>query len=145
MFGFLITPFFAQIIRFFPPVVTGIVITAIGLTLMPVAGNWIMGGNASADDYGSVKGVGLAGLTLLIVIVCSKIGSGMLSRLAVLVGLVAGTLVAIPMGIADFSGRAGGRHLRTADPVRIRLARVPRRLDPVDVHRCARDPHGDRG
>lgn len=104
VFGFIITPFFAQIIRFFPPVVTGIVITAIGLTLMPVAGNWIMGGNAAADDYGSVKGVGLAGLTLLIVIVCSKLGSGMLSRLAVLVGLVAGTLVAIPMGIADFSG-----------------------------------------
>ncbi|GAA1324721.1 nucleobase:cation symporter-2 family protein [Leucobacter albus] len=104
VFGFIITPFFAQIIRFFPPVVTGVVITAIGLTLMPVAGNWIMGGNAKADDYGSVKGIGLAALTLLIVIVCSKLGQGMLARLAVLVGLVVGTLIAVPMGIADFSG-----------------------------------------
>src|SRR5690606_14119526 len=44
--GLLITPFFAQIIRFFPPVVTGVVITTIGLTLMPVAANWAMGGSA---------------------------------------------------------------------------------------------------
>ena len=103
VFGFIITPFFAQIIRFFPPVVTGVVITSIGLTLMPVAGNWIMGGNAAADDYGSVAGIGLAAVTLLVVIVCSKVGKGTLSRLAVLVGLVVGTVVAIPMGIADFS------------------------------------------
>lgn len=109
VFGFIITPFFAQIIRFFPPVVTGVVITAIGLTLMPVAGNWIMGGNAKADDYGSVLGIGLAGLTLLVVIVCSKIGSGMVSRLAVLIGLVVGTIVAVPMGIADFSKVLDGK------------------------------------
>ena len=44
--GLLITPFFARIIRFFPPVVTGTVITTIGLSLMPVAANWAMGGNS---------------------------------------------------------------------------------------------------
>ena len=43
--GFLIAPFFAKIVRFFPPVVTGTVITAIGLTLFPVAANWAMGGD----------------------------------------------------------------------------------------------------
>jgi len=48
--GLLITPFFAQVIRFFPPVVTGVVITTIGLSLMPVAANWAMGGNAKAPD-----------------------------------------------------------------------------------------------
>ena len=37
LIGLLITPFFARIIRFFPPVVTGVVITTIGLSLMPVA------------------------------------------------------------------------------------------------------------
>lgn len=107
--GFLITPFFAQIIRFFPPVVTGIVITAIGLSLIPVAGNWIMGGNAAAPDYGSVQGVGLAALTLLVVIILSKVGSGMVSRLAILFGLIIGTVIAIPMGLADFSGVFSGQ------------------------------------
>ncbi|MBL3687737.1 purine permease [Leucobacter zeae] len=106
--GFLITPFFAQIIRFFPPVVTGVVITSIGLSLIPVAGNWIMGGNAQADDYGSVIGVGLAAITLVAVIVFSKVGRGMISRLSILLGLVVGTVVAIPMGLADFSKVADG-------------------------------------
>ena len=101
--GFLITPFFAQIIRFFPPVVTGVVITAIGLSLFPVAGNWIMGGNAKAETYGSVANVGLAALTLLLVIVFSKLGTGMIARLAILFALVIGTLVAAALGMADFS------------------------------------------
>lgn len=61
--GFLIAPFFAKIIRFFPPVVTGTVITAIGLTLFPVAANWAMGGNAEAEGYGSTMNIGLAVMT----------------------------------------------------------------------------------
>src|SRR5699024_11311225 len=48
--GFLIAPFFAKIIRFFPPVVTGTVITAIGLTLFPVAANWAMGGDDGRSE-----------------------------------------------------------------------------------------------
>lgn len=44
LLGLLITPIFSRIIRFFPPLVAGIVITTIGLTLMPVAGHWAIGG-----------------------------------------------------------------------------------------------------
>lgn len=106
--GLLVTPFFAQIIRFFPPVVTGVVITTIGLTLMPVAANWAMGGDATAPDYGSPANIGLAALTFLIVIVLSKVGSGTLSRLSILVAIVLGTLVAVLLGRADFSGVGDG-------------------------------------
>ena len=38
LFTFLIAPFFSKLIRFFPPVVTGSVITIIGLALLPVGG-----------------------------------------------------------------------------------------------------------
>jgi NCS2 family nucleobase:cation symporter-2 len=106
--GFLITPFFAQIIRFFPPVVTGVVITTIGLTLMPVAANWAMGGNADAPDYGSVGNIGLAFLTFAIVILLSKVGSGTVSRLSILIAIVAGTLIALALGKADFAGVGDG-------------------------------------
>lgn len=106
--GLLITPFFAQIIRFFPPVVTGVVITTIGLTLMPVAANWAMGGNASAPDYGSVSNIGLAALTFAIVILLSKVGSGTISRLSILIAIVVGTLIALALGKADFSGVGDG-------------------------------------
>ncbi|WP_024561198.1 solute carrier family 23 protein, partial [Franconibacter pulveris] len=60
LLGLLITPFFAHIIRFFPPVVTGCVITVIGLSLMPVAARWAMGGNAKAPDWGAPSNIGLA-------------------------------------------------------------------------------------
>ncbi|WP_435737559.1 nucleobase:cation symporter-2 family protein [Cellulosimicrobium sp. PMB13] len=106
--GFLITPFFAQIIRFFPPVVTGVVITTIGLTLMPVAANWAMGGNADSPDYGSVSNIGLAALTFAIVILLSKVGSGTVSRLSILLAIVLGTVVALFTGQADFSGVGDG-------------------------------------
>ncbi|MFI7495351.1 nucleobase:cation symporter-2 family protein [Kocuria sp. M4R2S49] len=101
--GFLITPFFASIVRFFPPVVTGVVITAIGLTLFPVAARWAMGGNAQAPGYGSVGNLGLAGLTLLIILLLSKVGSAAISRLSILIGLVLGTVIAALLGKADFS------------------------------------------
>ncbi|WP_371917376.1 solute carrier family 23 protein [Pseudomonas sp. S09F 262] len=39
-FGMLIAPFMSKVVRFFPPLVTGTVITAIGLSLFPVAVNW---------------------------------------------------------------------------------------------------------
>src|SRR5699024_3623801 len=53
--GFIIAPFFAKIIRFFPPVVTGVVITSIGLTLIPTAADWAMGGDEEAAGYGSIS------------------------------------------------------------------------------------------
>jgi xanthine permease len=101
--GFLITPFFVSIIRFFPPVVTGVVITSIGLTLFPVAARWAMGGNAQSPEYGSVGNIALAGLTLLIIMLLSKLGSAAISRLSILIGLVLGTAAAAALGMADFS------------------------------------------
>lgn len=101
--GFLIAPFFARIVRFFPPVVTGVVITMIGISLTPVAANWAMGGNSAADSYGSMKNIGLAGATLLIALLLSKLGNAAISRLAILLAIVLGTVVALLLGMADFS------------------------------------------
>lgn len=106
--GLLITPIFSKVIRFFPPVVTGVVITVIGLSLMPVAANWAMGGNAKADDYGSVANIGLAGVTLLIVLLLSKLGNATISRLSILLAIIIGTLIAVFTGMADFSKVANG-------------------------------------
>ncbi|MDS2172357.1 nucleobase:cation symporter-2 family protein [Nesterenkonia sp. CL21] len=106
--GFILAPFFARIIRFFPPVVTGTVITAIGLTLIPVAANWAMGGDSSTDDYGSLANIGLAFLTLAIILLFSKVGSATLSRLSILLGLIAGTAAAAALGMTDFSEVGSG-------------------------------------
>ncbi|MDT4809253.1 Uric acid transporter UacT [compost metagenome] len=101
--GLLITPIFSRITRFFPPLVTGVVITTIGLTLMPVAARWAMGGNSKAPDFGSTANIGLAAVTLVIVLLLSKLGSAAISRLSILLAMVIGTGIAYALGMTDFS------------------------------------------
>jgi NCS2 family nucleobase:cation symporter-2 len=103
LIGLAITPLFSKIIRFFPPVVTGTVITTIGLTLMPVAANWAMGGNSKAPNYGSVANIGLAAATMGTVLLLSKLGNAAISRLSILLAMVIGTVIAFITGMADFS------------------------------------------
>jgi len=103
LIGFLIAPFFARVIRFFPPVVTGTVITMIGVSLTPVAANWAMGGNAKAEDYGSLQNIALAAGTLLVVLLLSKVGNAAISRMSILLAIVIGTIAAVFLGMADFS------------------------------------------
>ncbi|WP_051967529.1 nucleobase:cation symporter-2 family protein [Kitasatospora mediocidica] len=99
---FLLAPVFCRLVRFFPPVVSGTVITLIGVSLLPVAGNWAQGGDAHAPGYGSLANLGLAGLTLLSVLLFNRFLTGFLQRISILFGLLVGTLAAIPLGRVDF-------------------------------------------
>ncbi|MDJ1132868.1 nucleobase:cation symporter-2 family protein [Streptomyces iconiensis] len=101
--GFIGAPFFSKLVRFFPPVVTGSVITLIGISLLPVAFNWAQGGNEKDPHYGDGKYIAMAGVTLLIVLLLRRFTTGFMKQIAVLIGLVVGTLIAIPVGITDFT------------------------------------------
>ncbi|MGW8767533.1 nucleobase:cation symporter-2 family protein [Streptomyces sp. NPDC055815] len=103
LLGFAAAPFFSRLVRFFPPVVTGSVITLIGVSLLPVAFGWAQGPNPKAEDYGSTTYLSLAGITLVVVLLLRRFTRGFLKQVAVLVGLVLGTLIAIPFGVTDFS------------------------------------------
>ncbi|MZD07230.1 purine permease [Streptomyces sp. SID5785] len=100
--GFVAAPFFSKMVRFFPPVVTGTVITLIGVSLMPVAFGWAQGPDQTAPDFGSMKNLSLAGITLVIVLLLRRFTTGFVKQIAVLLGLVLGTLIAIPFGVTDF-------------------------------------------
>src|SRR5919206_228834 len=102
---FLPAPYFSRPLRLFPPVVTGTVITVIGVTLLPVAAQSAGGGNPAAKDFGSFQNIELAGVTLLFIVVLQRLFRGrFLATIAVLLGLVFGTLVATIFGITDFGG-----------------------------------------
>jgi xanthine permease len=100
--GFLLSGVFARLLHFFPPVVTGSVITVIGISLLPVAMRWA-GGGAGAADFGSISNIALAAITLGIILVIYRFLPGFFSRIAIIVGLVAGGVVAGLMGKLDFS------------------------------------------
>lgn len=109
--GFVLAPYFCKLVRFFPPVVTGSVITLIGVSLMPVAFGWAQGNDEKAPDYGDPKNIAMAAVSLVIVLVLRRFTRGFMKQIAVLIGLVVGTLLAIPVGITDFTP------LKEADPV----------------------------
>ncbi|MDI3417526.1 nucleobase:cation symporter-2 family protein [Streptomyces luteolus] len=103
VFCLVVGPFFGRLLRFFPPLVTGVVITLIGVTLMPVPVGWAQGGDKEAADYGDMKYLALAAFTLVVILLFQRFGRGFVKQVALLMGLFIGTLVAIPFGMADFS------------------------------------------
>lgn len=103
LFTVIAAPFFSRLLRFFPPVVTGTVITIIGVSLLPVAIRWAGGGNPAAPEFGSLGNLGLAALTLLFVLLLTRFSKGFWGRIAVLLGLVFGTVVAALLGKASFA------------------------------------------
>jgi NCS2 family nucleobase:cation symporter-2 len=104
--GSLVEIFFGVLMKplrpYFPPLVTGIVIILIGLTLMPVGMDYAAGG-AGAENYGSVLNLALAFLVLLVTVYCNQFFDGILRLGAVFVGIVTGYVVSIPLGLVDFS------------------------------------------
>ncbi|MGW1791134.1 nucleobase:cation symporter-2 family protein [Streptomyces tubercidicus] len=103
---FLFAPFFSKLMKYFPPIVIGTILTVIGLTLIPqglqdAAGGAQLKGHA---EFGSSKNLAYALGTLLFILLVVRLGKPYLRSLAVLLGLVAGTGVAWLLGDVDFSG-----------------------------------------
>lgn len=103
VFCFLIAPFFSKLIKFFPKVVTGSVITIMGISLLPVAIRWSAGNDASSPDFASIPNIILALFVLVSILVMYKFFKGFLGNITILLGMALGTVVAWIMGMADFS------------------------------------------
>ncbi|MGW1323087.1 nucleobase:cation symporter-2 family protein [Streptomyces antibioticus] len=111
----LLAPVFGRLLRFFPPLVTGTVILIIGLSLLPVAGNWAAGGVGSAD-FGAPKNLALAAFVLAVVLGVQRFAPEFLSRIAVLAGIAVGLSVAVPFGFTDFGGVGDADWLGVSTP-----------------------------
>ncbi|HDM4267053.1 TPA: purine permease [Staphylococcus aureus] len=98
----IIAPFFSHLVKFFPPVVTGSVVTIIGINLMPVAMNYLAGGQG-AKDYGDVKNILLGLMTLIIILLLQRFTTGFIKSIAILIGLVLGTIGAGLLGMVDIN------------------------------------------
>ncbi|MGV5529190.1 permease [Pseudomonas plecoglossicida] len=98
-----IAPLFSRLLRFFPPVVIGSLITVIGISLMPAAAIWLGGGQPGAADFGKPANLLLGVATVAITLVIHARFRGFIGNLSVLLGLIAGSLVAAVCGMTDFS------------------------------------------
>ena len=103
IFVVLVSGIFSKIKKLFPPLVTGTVITVIGLTLIPVAIEKMGGGNATAADFGDKTNLLLAFVTILLIVGVQMLAKGFIRSIAVLIGLVGGSILAAFMGMIDLS------------------------------------------
>ncbi len=94
----------SKLLRFFPPLVTGTVITVIGVSLLPVAVMWLAGGRGFGAQETSSTELTLGLGTLLIVLLAIRYGGNFLSRISILLGLVVGGVIGALLGFSDFSG-----------------------------------------
>ncbi|TCK97761.1 NCS2 family nucleobase:cation symporter-2 [Natranaerovirga hydrolytica] len=99
--GFFIKP----LRKFFPPIVTGIVLLTIGLSLLPTGITYVAGGNG-AEDFGGLNHLFLAAVVLITIVLLNQFAKGMAKMSAILIGIIVGYIVAIPMNMIDFSGVA---------------------------------------
>ena len=111
----LIGGLFGRLIPFFPPVVTGSVVTIIGISLIPVAIN-NMGGGQGAADFASGSNIALAFITLVVILVIYRFTVGFVRAISILLGLVTGTIIGIFMGKVDFTPVAEASWLHIMQP-----------------------------
>ncbi|MFC4760507.1 nucleobase:cation symporter-2 family protein [Fructobacillus durionis] len=98
LFVVLIAGSFARLRDFFPPVVTGSLITVIGLSLTPIAlQNW-GGGNLQSKDFGSYQNLLIGAVTIAITLVLMKLAKGFVKAIAILLGIILGTVFAACLG-----------------------------------------------
>ncbi|MCW6035415.1 uracil-xanthine permease family protein [Spirulina subsalsa FACHB-351] len=88
------------LLRLLPPIVTGPVIMVIGLSLAPIAVNMASQGG---DRYTETMALGVSGASLLATMITALFARGWLHLVPILVGIVTGYLVALPLGMVDFS------------------------------------------
>lgn len=98
----LVSGIFGKLVRLFPPIVTGTVVTIIGVTLIPVAIN-NLGGGQDAGDFGSMLNISLGFGTLAFIILMYRFTKGYLRSISILIGLVGGTIIAAMLGKVDFT------------------------------------------
>ena len=91
--------------RVITPLVSGIVVTLIGMSLIKVGITACGGGTVAQADgtFGSIQHVGLAALVLVLIVVFNRSSNRFLRMSSIVIGLVTGYIVAWIMGLIDFS------------------------------------------
>lgn len=96
--GFFIKP----LRKLFPPIVTSLVVISIGLSLLPVGVKYFAGGSGAAD-FGSPKHLLVGTVVILVIIVLQNFTKGFVKTSAILIGIIVGYIVAVCMGMVDFT------------------------------------------
>ncbi|MFU2055377.1 nucleobase:cation symporter-2 family protein [Gallibacterium anatis] len=114
--------FMPSIRKLFPPVVTGTVVTMIGLSLIPVAVDWFAGGQRGEPQYATPENLTMAFFVLALVVILVQWGKGIFSAAAIVIGMLAGYCVALALGWVNFDGVKQAQIFALPQPLHFGLA-----------------------
>ncbi|WP_347140285.1 uracil-xanthine permease family protein [Paracoccus sp. SSK6] len=103
VFYFLALPVFRRLLRFFPPIVVGTMLLLVAVNLVKIYGGTITG-KPGSETFADPVNIGLALATIGLTVIFSRVFTGTLQRISVMLGLIAGTLLAAALGRLDASG-----------------------------------------
>jgi len=114
VFGILVAPLISWMLPMFPPVVTGSIISIIGISLMRIGINWAAGapspttlgplGPMPNPVYGAPGNLAIAAIVLVAILLIIRFLKGFFSNIAVLLGLVLGMIISIGLHRVSFAG-----------------------------------------
>ncbi|WP_219417370.1 uracil-xanthine permease family protein [Pseudonocardia nigra] len=107
VFYFVVLPVFARLLKYFPTVVIGTMIVIIGVNLIKVSAVLVTG-QPGSPDFAGAGNIMLALGTIAFTVLFFRVLTGVLRQLAVMLGLIAGTVMAVIAGAAEFSSAADG-------------------------------------
>ncbi|MFE4663553.1 nucleobase:cation symporter-2 family protein [Streptomyces sp. NPDC056716] len=117
VFGMLLARPFSKVLRFFPTLVTGCVITIIGLSLIKVSADLIIGSDPESANYASVKYILLAFGVVVVIVLMNRLFTGFVRNVSVLFGLAIGAVAAWLMGMAHFGSVGAAKWFGFSTPL----------------------------
>jgi len=119
----IIGSFFMPYVRkLFPPVVTGVVVVMIGLSLIPVAVDWFAGGQKGDVNYADPANLAMATFVLVLVVILVQWGKGIFSAAAIVIGMMVGYVVALILGWINFEAVKNAEIVAIPQPLHFGLA-----------------------
>ncbi len=119
---FFAAPLYSKLLRFFPPLVMGAVVTVIGISLIPISIGWLQG-TQGTPQFGSATNVVIGIVTLLLTLFITKYVPGFTRRIGMLVAMALGTLISIPFGLVDFGKMSSARIFAVPTPFHFGMPR----------------------
>lgn len=114
--------FMPYVRKLFPPVVTGVVVMMIGLSLIPVAVDWFAGGQRGDAHYADPANLAMATFVLVLVVILVQWGKGIFSAAAIVIGMMIGYVVALALGWINFDSVKSADVVAIPQPLHFGLA-----------------------
>lgn len=115
VFYLVILPLFARLLKYFPPLVIGVMIVIVGVNLVKISG-FLITGRPDSPEFGDMRNLLLGLATIGFTVAAFWLFTGVIRQIAVMIGFLAGAALAVALGATEFGDTAGGALVQAPQP-----------------------------